>query len=100
MKNTEQMHNFFHFRKENHADMICWRRNVTFVNHFHKSEGEKKKVLSEVAHNLNKEKYNNGTMLKENSKWQSFSKKSEDACAVTHCNDGIKKVLADAVETH
>lgn len=73
------------------ANMVCWKRNVTFMSHFHKNEDEKKKVLSEVAQDLNKEQYNNDTKLKENSKWQSFGKKPEDACAVTDCNDGIKK---------
>lgn len=38
------------------------------MSHFHKNEDEKKKVLSEVAQDLNKEQYNNDTKLKENRK--------------------------------
>ena len=64
------------------------------MSHFHKNEEEKNKVVSEVAQDLNKEQYHNDTVLKKNSKWQSFSKKPEDACAITHCNDGIKKGAA------
>ena len=48
--------------------MVCWKRNVTFISHFHKNEDEKKKVLSEVAQDLNKEQCKNDTVLKENSK--------------------------------
>lgn len=36
-----------------------------FMRHFHKNEEEKKKILSEVAQGLNKEQYNNDTVLKE-----------------------------------
>lgn len=70
------------------------------MSHVHKKEDEKNKVPSEAAQDLNKKRRNTGSVLKENNKWRSFSEKPEDASAVTPCNDGIKKVLADAAKTH
>lgn len=49
------------------TDMVCSKRNVTFMSHFHKTE-EEKKVLPEAAQDLNSEQYNKDTVLKENSK--------------------------------
>lgn len=61
------------------------------MSHFHGNEEKKKKCLLEVVQNLNKEQKNNDPVLKENSKWQSFSKKPEDICVLTYCNDDTKK---------
>lgn len=44
------------------------------MSHLHKNEDRKKLVLSEAAQDLTKEQHKNDTMLKENNKWQRFSK--------------------------